>query len=164
MKKSIFYFEKLNTWDKVTITLYSIISLFIWRYFNDLEIESQKSYLSFYTFFTQFFLYLFNYKSLRNLSVYFIWIGFSLIHLYAYYYLKDIESLHYVRGHAANGLKNTIVLLLVFQVFRFLSAKIQYQELICPGKGNSTDLFNERKPTIIDWVSLIIYGWLVLYL
>ena len=164
MQKPIFYFEKLNTWDKVTIILYTILSLFLWFYFNNSEINTQQKILYTYTGWTQFLLYFFNYKSLRNLSVYFIWILFALIHLFIYYELNNIESLKMVNSHAASGFKNTLILLLVFQILRFISAKTQHKELICPGIGNSSDIFDDRKGTIIDWISLIVFTYLILYL
>lgn len=61
------------------------------------------------------------------------------------------------QGHSATGFRNTILLLLLFQVLRFISAKTQGQELVCPSKGSRTDIFDERKATFIDFVLFVIY-------
>ena len=62
-----------------------------------------------------------------------------------------------VRGHSATGLRNTILLLLLFQVLRFISVSTQGQELVCPSKGSRTDLFDERKVTFIDFFLFVVY-------
>lgn len=158
MPQPIFYFDKLKTWDKVTIVLYILLSLGLWFYFdNATNTKTQRDILFGYAFGTQFFFYFFNYKSLRNLTVYVFWVVVGIIHLYFYFQLKDNQALLNVRGHSATGLRNTLVLLLLFQVLRFISAKTQGQELVCPSKGSRTDLFDDRRITVIDFVLFVVY-------
>ena len=158
MPQPIFYFDKLKTWDKVTIVLYLILSAGLWYYFhNATNTKIQRDILFGYALGTQFFFYFFNYRSLRNLTVYFFWVAIGIIHLYLYFQLKDNHALLNVRGHSAIGLRNTLVLLLLFQVLRFISARTQGQELVFPSKGSSSDLFDERRTTIIDVILFLVY-------
>ncbi|SOE23824.1 hypothetical protein SAMN06298216_4204 [Spirosomataceae bacterium TFI 002] len=157
MAQPIFYFDKLKTWDKVTIALYVLLSAGLYYYFdNTTNTKTQRDILFGYAFSTQIFFYFFNYESLRNLSVYTFWVAIGFIHLYLYFQLKDNQALLNVRGHSATGLRNTLVLLLLFQVLRFISARTQGQELVCPSKSR-TDLFDDRQITFIDFILFVIY-------
>ena len=158
MKQSIFNFKKLNTWDKVTIGLYVLISLILWYYFENVTSnKTRRDILFSYSFGTQFFLYGLNYKSLRNLLVYIFWIVIGLIHLFIYFQLKDVAMFQRPGGHLATGLRNTIILLLFFQVLRFISLKTQGQELVCPSKYSKTDIFDDREVTQVDFFLFIVY-------
>jgi hypothetical protein len=118
--------------------------------------ESKRSLLAIYTLGTHFFLYVFNYISLRNLLVYFYWLMVSIIHLYFYFELRNDQSLNFVNGHASAGLGATIWLLLLFQGLRILSIKIQQKDLVAPSRVKM-DLFDERPITIFDVLLFIIY-------
>ena len=158
MSQPIFYFNKLNLWDKITITLYIFLTIGLGYYFvYTSNYEAKRDILSIYALGTQIFFYFFNYKSLRNLNVYFFWITVGLLHLFLYYQLREIPMLQNMRGHSATGLRNTIILLFHFQVLRFISAKTQGQELVCPSRGSRTDLFDERRVTFIDFGLFAIY-------
>jgi hypothetical protein len=159
MTRPIFYFEELKSFDKWTIGLYLLLTFGLLYYFQTTSnIEYRNQIIFGYAFLTQFGLYLFCYKSLRNLTVFLIWIGIGLFHLYIYYNLKDDTSLQMFRGHSSTPLRNTVPLLLLFQVLRFLSAKIQGQELVGPSRGATTDLFDERKVNWLDFVFFAIYA------
>ena len=154
----IFYFGKLDLWDRISIAFYltaTVICGYFFLYNN--SSATNRTLLLFYTLGTQLLLYLLNYKSLRNLSVFFIWIFISLLHLFAYLQLKDNPELQNVRGHAAMGLRNTIILLLLYQILRIISLKTQRQELVAPTRGGTTDIFEGRKLTIVDYVLFVIY-------
>jgi hypothetical protein len=110
-----------------------------------------------YTIGTHLFIYLFNYHSLRNLSVYLIWIFFGVGHFIAFMYLKDYDQLRMVKGHAANGLKGTIILLVIFQILRIISLNIQHQELVAPNRGGGIDIFEERSVNWLDYILFVIY-------
>ena len=156
--RTIFYFDKLKSWDRVTIILYLLLSIALWYYFdNTTNSRSQRSLIFYYALGTQFCLYFFNYKSLRNLTVYIFWTLIGILHLLIYFQLKDNLLLENERGHAAAALRNTLVLLLLFQVLRFISVKTQQKELVCPSRVNKTDLFDERQVTFIDFVLFVIY-------
>lgn len=77
--------------------------------------------------------------------------------MFAFFQLKDNPELQNPRGHSATGLRNTIILLLLFQILRIISLKIQKQELVAPTRGSATDLFDERKITFTDFFLFTIY-------
>ncbi len=158
MRQSIFYFDRLNAWDKISIILYILTtSICGYLFYFDNSFNSNRQLLLLYTLGTHSLLYLINYKSLINLTVYFIWICFALIHLYLYFQLRLDPSLSNFRGHAATGLRNTIILLLLYQVLRIISVNIQSQELVAPSRGNTKDIFEERRITFVDFILFIIY-------
>lgn len=158
MLRQIFYFDKLDLWDKYSIVVYLTLSAICGYFFlNENSSAANRSLLLFYTMGTQLLLYLLNYKSLRNLKVYLIWIFISLLHLFAFYQLKNRLELQNVHGHAANGLRNTIFLLLLYQVLRITSLKTQKQELVAPVRGSTTDLFEGRSITFIDFALFVVY-------
>ena len=154
-------------YDKISILIYLIFTFIFYYYFRNSNLTSKKEIIFNYMFFSHFYIYVFNYKSLRNLSVYFVWILFSLFHLYIYFQIKNeilLLNNNIKSTYSIYTLRNTLILLGLFQVLRFISAKIQYQELVCPGRGiNATDLFDNRKPTIIDWICVIIFFGVDIY-
>lgn len=148
MEKPIFYFEKFNTWDVISIISYLLISIIV--YFQCTL--SDFGIVHMYAFITQFFLITFNYKSLRNLSVYYVWLVIGGIHLFVYFKLIDLPDLVGTHDHSAKDLKNTLIILGYYQVIRFISARTQGQEWVCPGGSFRYDFFDNRKITIIDKV------------
>jgi len=156
MRKPIFYFKGLETFDKWAVGLYIVLTCALLYLFGTTNAKNQIIFG--YAFLTQLGLYIFCYRSLRNLTVYFIWIGIGFLHLYLYFILKDDQTLQMFRGHSSTPLRNTVSLLLLFQLLRFLSVKIQGQELVAPGKGSTTDLFDERKVNWLDLVFFFIYA------
>jgi hypothetical protein len=153
MSKPVFYFEKLNTWDIATLSLYTLLSTAIWYTFE----YGGDRILFLYTSFTHLFLYFFNYKSLRNLTVYLCWFAIGLIHLYAWLQIKDNEALERVNGHAATGLRNTVILLILFQILRMISAHVQGQELIPPPSYGGIDFSDFRRANMVDFILFTIY-------
>ncbi len=58
------------------------------------------------------------------------------------------------------GLRNTIILLLLFQLFQFINVKSTGQGLVVPMGGGPDirmDLFGERKAGILDYMFLALY-------
>jgi hypothetical protein len=153
MSKPVFYFTKLNTWDIATMSIYTLLSVALWYVFD----SNQGKLLFLYTITTHLFLYYFNYKSLRNLTVYLFWFAFGMIHLYTYFQLKDVEALEGVNAHSATGLRNTVVLLILFQILRMISAYVQGQELVPVSAYGGIDFSDFRRPTIIDFMLFNIY-------
>jgi len=121
MNRHIFYFNKITKWDKITILLYLFLSIWLTFYYrnNPIDYNLKRNILFFYAFGTHFFLYTFNYKSLRNLTVYFTWFAFALIHLIIYFKLKDFDYLQNIQLHASIGLRNTVPLLMLFQILSY---------------------------------------------
>lgn len=155
MTKPIFHFDKLRPFDKWTIGLYLILTLRLSNYFLSTENVASKRDLIFgYAFLTQLALYGFCYKSLRNTTVFFVWVVIGLFHLYLYNTLKDDTTLQMFRGHSTTPLRNTLPLLVLHQILRVVSLKIQGQELVSPSRGFTTDLFDERK---VNWLDFILF-------
>lgn len=97
-------------------------------------------------FFFNGFLLLANYRAMRNLSVYLCWFAIGIAHYAFYEQIKGGQN-SFAQLHS---LKSTLPLLLLYQVVRFFSVKIQHQEFVVPSKGSKTDFWNERKVTLAD--------------
>ena len=90
MIQKYFNADKLTNYDKISSIIYLLLTLMILKItviFNDIEI--QKLIVLGYTLMTPLFIYTINYKSLRNLKMFIVWIGFGLIHLYLFNQLSD---------------------------------------------------------------------------
>ena len=161
MTDSTYYFERLNTFDKWTLGLYTLLTFGLSFYFvNELNVDNKADTIFMYGLGTHLTLYTFCYKSLRNLTVFAIWILFGLLHLLAYFMLKEDIALQMFKGHSATPLRNTIPLLIFYQLLRSVSLKTRGQELVVPNRISRTDMFNERQPTRADFVYLFTF-WTV---
>ncbi len=159
MNKPIFYFDKPDKWDLTTVLLYLGLTVFI--FFTN--ISTKRDWIFTYSLGTHLFIYFFNYKSLRKPNIWLIWLLFSLVHLFLYYQFGNDPELQMFRGAAAHGLQFTWLLLILFQLLRFISAKIQNQELVAPSKSR-TDIWDNRKVTVVDFVLFVIYMVTMLWL
>jgi len=157
LRKNIFYFETLKKFDYISITVYILISLILLGCCYQASAEANKALIFAYGLGTCIFLYGFGYRSLRNLTVYFIWIGIALVHLLIYFQVKDDAGLAMENAHAAIGLRNTLPMLMLFQILRFINIKIQNQELVAPSWGSSTSVFDRRRVNFMDFISFAIY-------
>ena len=101
----------------------------------------------FYSFGIYFVTLFFNYKALRNLNVWLIWFGLSLIQI-AIYYRHGLDNTDWP---AIRGLRNFWAFLILFQLFRWISLKIQRKEFVSVSKSK-TDVFDNRKFTLWDLV------------
>ncbi len=151
-KKPPFYFEELNSWDKGAIGLYGLASIvfIIHNYFG--ANEYKREFLMLYTISPQICSYAFNYGSLRNLKSFFIWYGFGTLHIIFYFLLRNND----VYGGASGTLLNTVILLLIYQVLRMISLKVQHQELAVPTRSGK-DLLDNRDITFLDFVLIVVY-------
>jgi len=155
--KPFFYFENLKTWEKIIIGVYTAvtITLCIWYFLTSIDVK--KSILFFYGYGTSVLIYFALYTSLRNLTSYLIWFFFGLVQLTIYFLTIHNQSLIMARGHASSGLKNTIILLVLFQFLRYKSLKLQHREFVVPAKNSSKDLLENKNITATDYFILIIY-------
>ena len=157
MKHSLIYFEPLKIWDKWTIAIYALLTILVYFactgkiYFSDI-----RGLIFGYALGTHYFIYFFNYQSLRNMYVFLIWVIFGIIHLLGYLFLKNDPTLEMTKVHSAIGLRNTLILLFIFQMLRVISVNIQHQEFVALSKSK-TDLFEGRKVTIVDFLIFVIY-------
>ncbi len=151
------YFDKFKAWDWITIGVYLLITIYI---FSIKSIDFQSRFPIFwYSIGTYFFTYFFNYESLRKFNVWLIWFGFSLIHVFIYYRLE----LDQVDWPSIRGLRNYSVFLIIHQVFRLASLKIQKKEFVALGKSK-TDLWDERLIRVTDLVLFPIIVFLIVFL
>lgn len=148
--KPFFYFKSLEAWEWIVISFY--LCLTIWLYSLYLHhAEYRSDILTIYPTVSQLFIICFLYKSLRNLLSYLIWLSFGIFHLFVYIVTKNDTYPNIVGGHASWAFKTTVPLLLLYQILRFVSRKIQLREFVIPSRGG-TDLFDDIKPSITDKV------------
>jgi len=149
--------ENLTLNEIIAIIIYFLISLAIFLVFNySNNIEFKKTILSFYSSSTVLFLYIFGYKSLRKMIFTQIWIFISLMHLIFFLLTKDNTDLFYKRGSAVNIFGYTLIAVILIQLFRFISLKIQKKELVCPSSGG-IDMFDYRKTNFFDFIFFLFY-------
>lgn len=144
--------EKPNWYDITTVIIYFCLTMFV--FLNDLP--TKRDWLFFYSFGTHLTLYVFNYKSLRNFNIWIIWFIFSLFHVYMFYELQNVEHLQMFRGFSGHALQFTWILLLLFQLLRYISLKFQNQELVALSRSK-TDLWEKRRITKVDAVCYFTY-------
>lgn len=159
MNKRIFYFDKLNWWDISTLILYFVLTFFV--YYTD--IPTRRDWLFGYSFGTHLFFYFFNYKSLRKMNVWLIWMVFSVVHLFYYFELYGKPELQVFRGFSGHALLFTWLLLIIFQVLRYISLTYQNQELVALSRSR-TDIWDNRRITKIDTACFFAYFLLTLVL
>jgi len=149
--------ENLTLNEIITIIVYFVISLAILLVFNySNNIELKKTLLSFYSSSTILFLYIFGYKSLRKMIFTQIWVFISLMHLIFFLLTKDNTDLFYKRGSAVNIFGYTLIALILIQLLRFISLKIQKKELVCPSR-NGIDMFDNRETNFFDFIFFLFY-------
>lgn len=147
---------KPSPWNIVTMSLYTILSVGMLYYYAYAEFP-KADYLFIYGFGTHLFLYCYQYKALRNFNIYLFWFAVSIIQLAFYLRLKDEKSFFSPAGlSSAQPLRNTIILIILFQLLRYVSIQTQRKELVCPERSGN-DFYDNRKPTRIDYLCLIIY-------
>lgn len=88
MRKNIFYFELLRRFDYISIAVYSLLSLVLLAFNYKQPPEANQDLIFAYGLGTCMFLYGFCYRSLRNLTVYFIWIIIALVHFFIYLQIR----------------------------------------------------------------------------
>ena len=147
----IIKWDNLEKWDYLSVGIYLLITFFV---INPELINYSTTFTFFYSCGTILFLYFFNYKSLRKIKVFTIWLIISLLHLYIYYKLGDNPNLQMYRGSSLGYLKTTWVALLIFQIFRVISLLIFKIELVCPSKSD-IDMWDYRE---VKWSDKAFFG------
>jgi len=141
----------LNKWNIVTIvgyTLFSVGLLFYYLFANQPKVDILPVYLMF----TQLGLYFFQYRAIRNVYVYAFWFMVGIAHLVTAYYIAHNPALNGVCGL----LTNTLATVILLQLLRFASLKLQGKELAAPSK-TGFDMFDERKITWTDRLLFFVY-------
>jgi hypothetical protein len=157
LKKNFFYFERLKLWEKRVIAVYIVITVTLSLFYIKAPFDKKEAILIGYGIGTQLFLFFALYTSLRNSRSYLIWCSFGILHLIIYFFLGNDQFLKMARGNAASSLKNTIILLFVFQLLRFISIKFQHREFVVPTHGGGKDLFENREVSGVDYLVFVLY-------
>ena len=159
MEKRIFEFYRLSKWDYITITIYSILTFYIHSIYTSSNLPEYANGLIFgYIFGTMFFNYMLNYKSLRNMTVLVIWVGFGIYHFWLFTQIEDNSSMYSDTRHLGNGLKYSILVLIIQQLIRFLNIKLTSMEIVSPITRVGPDIFDNRYLNVLD------YGFFALFL
>jgi hypothetical protein len=157
-KKPFIYYENLNPWEIIAIVLYAIVTLVIaLSSFWGNDTDEKQDLIILYILFASLFLYLFFYKALRNFKSYLIWMGFAVFHAILFFGFRSKPQLHVFDGKPPLIFFDTVMALLLFQLFRYFSIAIQHKEFVVPTKGGGKDLFEERKPTWVDNILFVTY-------
>ena len=157
MQKPLFYVDKVKAWEIIILIFYVLLSVEAYFFLRLANNETQNHCLYFYAFFTQLFLYGGFYKAMRNLKVYILFLIIGILHLFLYYLLKENAALIGLDNTKVIPLRNTVILLFLFQFLRYISLRTQKQELVSIRRYGKRDIFNERETTRIDSILYIIY-------
>ena len=155
--KPFLYSNELKQWDIVTIVIYVLFTLSVFITYSSGSANAAQLTLITYVVLTQLGIYFFLYGALRNFKLYLIWCGFGVLHVIMYLLFRGNPKLDMVKGNPSSGLLNTIILLLLFQVLRFLSIKIQIREFVAPSKGGNYDIVYNVKVSNTDKILFLIY-------
>ncbi|SHN12875.1 hypothetical protein [Mucilaginibacter sp. OK098] len=156
-KKPFIYYENLKSWEIVSMIIYAFVTIGVILLAILGNPHNKQVIVVMYALLSQLSLYFGLYTSLRNFKSYLIWFGFGVIHVMLFLIFKDDSTLQMRRGNPAFGLANTIVLLALFQLLRYLSLKMQGREFVAPPKGGGPDLFDNKKVSSTDFIVFIIY-------
>lgn len=156
-KDSFFSTLGLSRGETLSLLIYALLSAILLYVFLESGIPVRRNLLIGYALGSQFLFYFLGYASLRKASVFGIAIGIALVHLYGWYHWHIDPSLLTRRGHAATGLRNTLPLLILFLVLRWISRKWQGQDLVAPSRGTSTDIIEGRPLTVVDYLFAVLY-------
>jgi hypothetical protein len=155
-KKPFIYFDKLTKWNIVVIAIYFIFTLFVIFNYTLGEVNA-GDILIFYALLPHLVGYFFMYKALRNFTMYSICFGFAIVHVFLYFLFRGSPKLQMVKGDPSPLLLNSIVLIVLFQVLRYLSIKMQKREFVVPAKGGGKDLFDNIELSGTDYLLFVIY-------
>ncbi len=152
MANPVFYFKGLTTAQKWSIGIYLIITFVLFFIF-----ERDSEYILAYCVISQIGLYLFYYKALRNLTFYLLCLGIGGLHLVLFnLILADHQSTLTLIQYASN-LRNTLPLLVLFQILRCLNLLIQDQELVSPQRSSFKDMHDKRYVMPTDYLFFVVY-------
>jgi hypothetical protein len=149
MLEKLFKKEKLNVKNILILAIYTVFSFFLYIYF-DVTKKPNIYILMYYTFLTHFWLIGFDYRALRKLNYYILWLLIGIIHFVIYLKIKDNSAYAFVKGHAANGFRTSLILLFSFQFVRLLCFEVQRMDYVFPSKSDKMDMYNEREYTKWD--------------
>ncbi len=140
--------SKIRIWDYIPIGICLCFSIYF-LITNQVEFETRRP-IVYYSFGIYFFTLFFNYGHLRNINLWNIWFGFSIIQIVIYYK----HGLDNTDWPAIRGLRNFWLYLILFQVLRWLSFKLQKQEFVTLSRTQK-DLHDDREFKLWDFILFI---------
>src|SRR5690349_13751926 len=151
MKQKLLANDPLINDDTYPIVIYVVLSGFIFSYVSSkLGTYQDGSGIWIYGVLTQSLLYVYCYRTLRKRNSFLIWLGFALIHFGMYLWINNSTTLNNQIGPGYTILRNTLPLLLVILVLRWISLKWQKKELV--------GFFRyDKKVSYLDLLLLLIY-------
>lgn len=155
--KPFIYFDKLKLWDVIIITIYLIFSIYAFFIYQRGSDEAVTIVVSTHVVISQIGSFMFLYKLLRNFTFYLIWFGFAILHALMYFLIVGHRQFEMESAKHYSILLNTIVLLLVFQAFRYFSLKTQKREFRVPVSRFEHDLPNDLKTSDTDAILVLTY-------
>ncbi|SDI10449.1 hypothetical protein ACRQ5D_09125 [Mucilaginibacter sp. P25] len=157
IQKLFIHYEELKYWERVVFVVYAIVTLCLASSRLFFSEGVRQTVIFMYATLTQAFLYIFLYVSLKNFRSYLIWLCFGTVHVFLYLYFKGDNDLELPNGTASGPLLNTIPLLLLFQLLRFLSREFQKRDFVVPTKGGGPDLIENKQLTAADYILFTVY-------
>lgn len=149
MEKPFFYYEPLKLWEEIIIAVYAALTICFFLKYQFGHIESKAGVLLLYVMGTQFCLIFGLYTSIRNFRSYLIWLFFSLLHVAMYFIFRHNPKFKFWQGNPLTSLLITVAILLLYQILRILSLKIQQREFYTPGRGY--DWITGKKVSYTDY-------------
>lgn len=95
------------------------------------------------------------YIQLRDIKSYITWLLLSIGMILFYFHFRDFTALQMQRGSALKSFKSLFVFLVLFQLSRIVFIKVTGREYVTPSIGGSSDLFENRKPQIPDFIMFL---------
>lgn len=135
--------SKINFLNFVPIGIFICFSIYF-LIIEPVQFQNRKS-IVFYSFGLYFFTISFNYRALRNLNIWLLWFGFSLVQI-AIYYKHGLGNTDWT---AIRGLRNFWIFLIAFQILRWISLKFQKKEFVTLTRSK-WDVLGNRRFTRLD--------------
>ena len=155
LNTNLFINLPLNKSDKIIFSIYIVLTAITFSFLLSNKNDTVEKWVLCYGYLTHLLFYLFLYVSLRNLKTFLIWIGISLFHLFLYFHFYR-TSAPVASKFSLMPLRNTTILLVIFQLLRWTFLKIKKVNLVMPSRSGK-DLFEERVPGFLDFLWLLFY-------
>ncbi|KAA9338573.1 hypothetical protein F0P96_07010 [Hymenobacter busanensis] len=155
--RRFFYNQQITPAAVLVLLVYALLSGFLfWSFLSEPHALEFRPLLLVYTLGTQFWFLLFGFRQLRNITLYLTWCCWGLAHLLAYF------ALNHTSGYEG-PLRNTLVLLLLFQGLRYLSLRLRQVDFI-PAVGKPPWYVDGRRATGVDFLLTHLYMGIILLL
>lgn len=149
--KPFFYFEPLGEWEKLSVWVYFVLTILLCIVYKFGDADIRRDFLVGYVMLPQILFCLVLYRALRNARYYLIWVFFGATHLVLFFIFR-----WHAPQDAAGPLLNTLILLLIFQLLRWISFKTEGREFVPPSRTGK-DLFEEREAGGMDHLIFFAY-------